>query len=146
MLRATEQLSSKAAAHNIPDCNSGNVASQLKSSHVPILKSNISGALEQYMHHLTYEEAKPYISLLEESKQSEFKLMSQSNSKVINNTINVSGSVNGTIQAGESNTLAKNESIPQSQRSNFLSWLMSNLGKILVTLISAALLAWLGLN
>lgn len=146
MLSATEQLSNKAAAYNIPDGNSGNVASQLKNSHVPTFKNNISGALEQYIHHLTYDEAKPYISLLEESKQGEFKLMNQNNPKIINNNINVSGSVNGSIQAGESNVHTEIQNIPTSQKNTILSWLMSNIGKILVSLISAALIAWLGLK
>lgn len=115
MLSATEQLSSKAAANNIPDGNAGNVASQLKISHVPTFKNNVSGALEQYMHHLTYEEAKPYISLLEYSKQIEFKVMSQNHSRIINNTINMSGSVNGTSQVGCSNAHATNYNVLQSQ-------------------------------
>lgn len=146
-LSVTEQLSNKAAASNIPDGNSRNVASQLKSSVVPTFKSNISGALEQYIHHLTYDEAKPYISLLEETKQGEFKLMNKIDSKIINNNINVSGSVNGPIQVGESNIHTEIQNIAQSAQKNvILGWLMYNIGKILVSLISAALIAWLGLK
>lgn len=118
MLSAAGQLSSKAAANNVPDCNAGNMTSQLKRFHVPTLKNNVSGAFEQYMHHLTHEEAKPYISLLKDSEQSEFKFMSQNNSKNISNTVNVSGSMNGTNQSEVVNTHAKNYSTLHSQNLN----------------------------
>lgn len=148
MLSASEQLSNRAAALDISDGNSSNVASQLKNSHVPTFKNNISGAFEQYIHHLTYEEAKPYMSLLDDSKLNEFKSMSNNDSKTINNNITVSGPVSGPIQiqAGESITHTQNENVITPLKPKVLSWLISNIGKVLFSLISAALIAWFGLK
>jgi hypothetical protein len=70
----------------------------------------------------------------------------QKNSKIINNTINVTGSVSGNFQVGESNTYTENNSTQPHQKSKFLNWLTSNIGKIIVGIISAALMAWLGLK
>jgi hypothetical protein len=143
MSSKSEQLSNKALAHNIPDGNSGNVASQLKNSHIPTFQNNISGALEQYLKHLTYEESKPYISLLPELKQSEIKLMNENNSKITNNTINVSGNVIGNIHAGESNVLKE---VENSTKFSLYKWLVSNIGKLIFGLLLAALTTWFGLK
>lgn len=65
-LSACEQIHKKALEKGIPDGNSGKVAAQLKNDHIPTFQNNIKGALEQYLLHLTPEEAKPYVSLLQE--------------------------------------------------------------------------------
>lgn len=70
----------------------------------------------------------------------------QKNSKIINNTINVTGSVSGNFQVGESNTYTENNSTQPHQKSKSLNRLTSNIGKIIVGIISAALMAWLGLK
>lgn len=63
-LDACEQLQKRALELGVSDGNSGNIAKQLKNEHIPTLQRNIEGALEQYLHHLTTEEAKPYTSLI----------------------------------------------------------------------------------
>lgn len=146
MLSVTEQMSNKAALYNIPDGNSGNVASQINNDHIPIFHSNIYSALEQYLQHLTYKESKPYICLLSELKQNEIKSMNENTSKAIRNTINVSGSVSGNIQAGESNMQTKNKIIESPPRANFYKWLISNIGSIILGLLFTTLIAWLGLK
>lgn len=146
MLSATEQISSKALALNIPDGNSGNVASQLKTDHIPTFQNNISGALEQYLKHLTYEESKPYTPLLSESKQHEIKLMNENTSKTTNNTINVYGSVDGNIQAGESNVFSETGKNENTAKFSFHEWLIANIGKLIFGLLLAALTTWFGLK
>lgn len=143
ILNASKQISNKALAYNIPDGNSGNVASQIQNDHIPTFEKNISGALEQYLKHLTYEESKPYISLLPKLKQKEMNIMNENNSKIINNTINISGSVSGNIQAGESNVLSKAENITKF---SFFKWLADNTGKLIFALLLTALTTWLGLK
>ena len=68
-LRACEQIHKQALEKGIPDGNSGNVAAQLKNDHIPTFQNNIKGGLEQFLLHLTPEEAKPYVSLLSEGRQ-----------------------------------------------------------------------------
>jgi len=68
-LSACEQIHKKALEKGIPDGNSGNVAAQLKNDHIPTFQDNVKGALEQYLLHLTPEEAKPYVSLVPEGRQ-----------------------------------------------------------------------------
>lgn len=69
-LNAYEQLRDKAAEANLPDGNSGSVADKIKSEAIPILQNNIKSGLRQYLTHLSPEEARPYISLIEESDES----------------------------------------------------------------------------
>lgn len=148
-LNATEQISNKAATSNVHDGNSGNVALQLKKDIIPNFENNISGAVEQYLQYLTNEESRPYIWLLPESTQKEIKYMNENTSKIINNTINVSGSNSGDIQMGESNTYAatKEKKTPLKLAFiAFIKWLTSNIGKVISGLLLVALTAWLGLG
>lgn len=68
-LSACEQIHKKAVEKGISDGNSGNVAAQLKNKHIPTIQGNIKGALDQYLLHLTPEEAKPYVSLIPSGQQ-----------------------------------------------------------------------------
>jgi hypothetical protein len=145
-LNATKQISNKAIALNSNDENSGNVALQLEKDAIPTFKKNISSAFEQYSRHLTLEELKPYIPLLADSQQQEIKAMYKENSKVINSTINVSGSVNGSIQVGESNIHTKNDRKDISAMTRFYEWLLAHLGEVIISLVLLALTSWLGLG
>ena len=123
---STKQLSDNAILKGLPDGNSGNVSRQLQTEHIPTFKANVQGALEQYLHYLSYEEMRPYLSLLPESKQKELELMGRNENKVITNTINIKGSNTGCIQAGENN---KNTN-PKSQ-SGILTWILSVVGAVI---------------
>lgn len=59
---------------------------------------------------------------------------------VINNTINIGGSVSGNLQVGHTNTVSN------SKRSSVSQWFLDNLGKTIVSIVTALLLAWLGLR
>ncbi|OXX51429.1 hypothetical protein B9J80_14005 [Vibrio sp. V12_P9A6T4] len=65
-LNVCEQIEQKAIENGVSDGNSGKVANQFKNQHIPTYHMNIKGALEQYLQHLSEEEAKPYLSLLSE--------------------------------------------------------------------------------
>jgi len=54
------------------DENAGEVASQINSEQIPVLKNNVRGALMQYLKHLSREEANPFLELL--SKRDLIKL------------------------------------------------------------------------
>ena len=124
-LCATEQLVSKAALKGIPDGNSGNVANQIKTEKIPILQQNIIGALDQYLHHLPYNEIIPYISLIPKDRQENIINMVQEKSKIINN-INVTGSNVSNIQAG-----GNNEIINHKAPSGILNWFFGILGAVI---------------
>ena len=147
---AAKQISLKAKQAKIPDGNSGSIAAQLEAGHIPTLNSNISGALDQYLRHLTYEESKPYLPLFSETRQREIKSMNENTSKIINNTVTVSGDNNGSIQTGESNAVFNDEDREPSRKVGFskslIKWLMPNIGKLIFTLLSAIILAWLELK
>jgi hypothetical protein len=139
-LNTTEQLSNQAMANGVPDGNSGNVAAQLKGEQIPILRDNVVGALDQYLQHLTYEEAKPYISLLPESKQKAINHMPQEPSKVINNTISVAGSVSGVIQAGEENQNTKIENNSNSPtKVSIFKWLVNNIATLIIAVVAGVI-------
>ena len=63
-----EQIHQKALEKKCSDGNAGKVAAQLKYDHIPTFQSNIKGALEQFLLHLSKEEAMPYISLVDNPK------------------------------------------------------------------------------
>lgn len=63
-LNACEQIQQKALEKNIPDGNARNVATKLKHEDIPVFHNNIRAALEQYLRHLSIDEARPYVSLL----------------------------------------------------------------------------------
>ena len=65
-LHVCEQIEQKAIENGVSDGNSRKVANQFKNQHIPTYHMNLKGALEQYLHHLSKEEAKPYLSLLSE--------------------------------------------------------------------------------
>ncbi len=130
-LNVTEQLSKKALANGGPDYNSGNVVIQLKTEQIPIFRKNVIGALEQYFHHLSYDEIKPYISLLPENKQKEIKSMAQEHSKVTNNTVNIAGSNDGIVQVGE-----HNENNQPNVKTSALKWFAKNIMTLIFTIIA----------
>lgn len=75
-LSACEQIQNKALEMKIADGNAGNVAAQLKNEAIPTFQNNIRGALQQYLHHLTAEEARPYVSLVTGDSKEETKKIS----------------------------------------------------------------------
>jgi hypothetical protein len=135
-LNVTEQISSKALNNDVFDCNSGNVANQIKTEHIPIFHKNILGALEQYAYHLSFDEIKPYISLLPENKQKEIKDMAQEKSKVINNNINISGDNNGNVQVGEQNDMHQ---LKPNNKNNVLKWIAKHLVSLALTIIAGVI-------
>lgn len=60
------QVSKKAKKMGVADGNAGLVAEQLQSEGIPTLSNNVVGALEQYVKYLQPNEAKPFLSLLNE--------------------------------------------------------------------------------
>ena len=124
-LCVSEQLASKATLKRIPDGNSGNVANQIKTEQIPIFQQNIIGALEQYLHHLPYNEIIPYISLIPKDRQENIINMVQEKSKIINN-INVTGSNVGNIQAGENNEITNHKA-----QSGILTWVFGIIGAVI---------------
>lgn len=63
-LSATTQIHEKATEHGRDDGNSGAVAKQIESEHIPTLENNIIHGLERYIDHLTDQEARPFRCLL----------------------------------------------------------------------------------
>lgn len=147
------QLSVDANVLGVLDCNAGLVSKQLELQHIPTLSNNVMGALEQYLHYLTPLEAKPFISLINRGKHTinienikSGEEISET-TKVINNTINISGSINGDLQAGETNTTKQTIKTSEPKTTGPIKWVMDNIvGVAISSLIVAAILSWLGLS
>ncbi len=137
ILNVAEQTSKKALLNEVSDGNSGNVAIQIKTEHVPIFRENISGALEQYLQYLSFAEKKPYISLLPESKQKEILNMAQENSKVITNTVTIVDSDNVSVQAGEHNENNQPNSIIEN---SVIKWVANHIVTLLITIIGGVII------
>jgi len=65
VLAIAQQLSQRAAELKIPDGNTGKVAKQVETEHIPTFEENIKGALTQYLSYLGTDEANPFRSLIE---------------------------------------------------------------------------------
>jgi hypothetical protein len=65
VLAIARQLSQRAAELKIPDGNTGKVAKQVETEHIPTFEENIKGALTQYLSYLGTDEANPFRSLIE---------------------------------------------------------------------------------
>jgi hypothetical protein len=139
-LSATEQIYERAKEKEISDGNAGVVAAQLKNEHIPIFQDNVRGGLKQYIHHLTPEEAKPYISLLHKDQQQVINYMAQESSKVVHNTINIAGSVDGDIQAGETND---NTKIEHSGTRNIYKWLLNTIVTLVIAVSAGVIVIYL---
>jgi hypothetical protein len=60
-----DRISRTASSLNAPDGNSGSVAKQMEQEHLPTLRQNLLDGLKQYMLHLSDNEAKPFLSLIQ---------------------------------------------------------------------------------
>ena len=63
--KVTEKLSKKAQMLNVPDGNSTAVAEQMKKEHIPQFQLNLLAGLQQYLLYLSPEEAKPFMSIVQ---------------------------------------------------------------------------------
>jgi len=71
----TEALDEYAKEKNVTGGNAQEIATQLSEEQIPVLIKNVVGALEQYLHHLDPSEAKPFLSLLNDSENTKTKAM-----------------------------------------------------------------------
>jgi len=60
-----DSISRKAASLNVLDGNSGAVATQMAQEHLPTARLNLLEGLKQYILHLSDNEAKPFLSLIQ---------------------------------------------------------------------------------
>ncbi|WP_105167622.1 hypothetical protein [Pseudoalteromonas sp. T1lg23B] len=125
-----KQLSDCASSKGIYDCNSGNVSNQFQTEHIPTFKANVRGALEQYLHYLSDDEMRPYLSLISESRKGDLISMASKKHTTINNTVNVQGSNSGIIQTGEKNDCKT----ANSSSGGVLKWLVNHLASFIITI------------
>ncbi|WP_269532007.1 hypothetical protein [Chitinimonas sp. BJYL2] len=142
----SRQIAEKAQSLGVPDGNSSVVADQLKANHLVVLRDNITGALTQYLKHLSDTERNPYMSLLGAEDENERNSQGDGAGSVVNNfQVSVTGSVNGSVQVGEGNVIEQAE----VKRDSPFKWLSGGLAKIisgvLIAVIGAYVLKSLGM-